>query len=875
MSSATDDPLLSTVDVDNLLDEVNQLASARADADADRPMTGPRRPTFHAPTTFSTYNEVKPVDIHAQDDDDEEANMFRRRNVPLKGKLDPLGGGAVAAAAPLPHQPKRLEDVVGPSSKETDDQCDTSQLSVGGSSPSKTPNKKTSPEKPIIPLRQQIMVQKVVPQLSKAPKARWGHSGDLWQYGLYVFGGLADAGTTAVNDFMRFCLLSHVWEPVFTAKGSKPSERAQHASCITPNSGRLYIHGGVHEQTSLSDMHVFNLESQTWDQANVQTTSSCEPATHPRSGHTLVAVDFDDNNGVDGEKIFLFGGRSVKIDNETGKPRCTASHDFLVLDVRSSAWQKVEVAASSGPAPHKRFGHAACVSGGCMYIHGGEDRHGNKLNDLWEFNFDTASWQELIPNGTDGHAQRFRHRMFKPPGGSPGLLVIGGLAHTSAAVHTYIQAVDLTTLKVHNFTMWGAAAGRHHHGCAAAVSENGFLVEFGGVAQGINDNDVRMCLLTQEILDPATPLQRERTSVLWGHRCEDWGADTKIEIAGHTTFVHSAIIKSRAPHFFEKLLECEVTNTTTATTAATTTPDRQQRQLVHCLLDGNRRRAAFPIVKNYDVLLVVLRYLYTGDLPALPLDDELAALLVEVGVTFSMPGLLKILQTCCPRGVRGASPSASRVDKARATAQHQLREDVLGVLLQSGLTDGDVQLQVEDPFTHEIFSARVHGAFLIAASPEKFRCLITKSNNNNNNVLTIDGIKFPRAALEFVLPFLYLSSSMPATSIPPDLASSLLSATSALGLSELKRRCEVVLYKNGLTVENTCDVLSLADLHQARFLRAQCLELAGFVATNQPPPNNAVPNQHRLTRETKEELDRLIEGTSAGKKKVVSAGGVI
>ena len=54
---------------------------------------------------------------------------------------------------------------------------------------------------------------------------------------------------------------------------------------------------------------------------------------------------------------------------------------------KENKWECVEPLGEE--LPPARAGHAGAVYGDSLFVFGGKDEEGNKLNDLWEFNFTT------------------------------------------------------------------------------------------------------------------------------------------------------------------------------------------------------------------------------------------------------------------------------------------------------------------------------------------------------------------------------------------------------------------------------------------------------------------------------------------------------
>ena len=112
----------------------------------------------------------------------------------------------------------------------------------------------------------------------------------------------------------------------------------------------------------------------TWAQ---RTHGADQPAA--REDHTWTVDEA-------GAVAYLFGGRDGS----------TVHGDLWAFDLATDAWQRVDV---SGASPAARFGHeAAWVPGQGLVIFGGQ-AGSTFFGDLWLFNQQTATWEELPAAG--------------------------------------------------------------------------------------------------------------------------------------------------------------------------------------------------------------------------------------------------------------------------------------------------------------------------------------------------------------------------------------------------------------------------------------------------------------------------------------------
>lgn len=75
----------------------------------------------------------------------------------------------------------------------------------------------------------------------------------------------------------------------------------------------------------------------------------------------------------------------------------------------SLVWTEIYKSEDKGNnIPPTRSSHCAGYYGSSMFIYGGEDEDHAKLEDIWEFNFDSKSWSKLESaapaGGRSGHS---------------------------------------------------------------------------------------------------------------------------------------------------------------------------------------------------------------------------------------------------------------------------------------------------------------------------------------------------------------------------------------------------------------------------------------------------------------------------------------
>jgi hypothetical protein len=95
------------------------------------------------------------------------------------------------------------------------------------------------------------------------------------------------------------------------------------------------------------------------------------------------------------------------------------NNEIYELSLENLEWTQIN---TSGVKPKARFGHGTFINHENMYIFGGEDQHGNKLNDLHSLNLETYEWNEIsalgsLPAVRSGHSTKVHKHLMVLFGG--------------------------------------------------------------------------------------------------------------------------------------------------------------------------------------------------------------------------------------------------------------------------------------------------------------------------------------------------------------------------------------------------------------------------------------------------------------------------
>lgn len=138
------------------------------------------------------------------------------------------------------------------------------------------------------------------------------------------------------------------------------------------HSGHMLLFGGLVGERAHNDLWSLDVRD-----CSLQLVKTRGEAPLPRIGHVSAIAD----------RVMLVFGGDTKINEDDQQ-----DSGLYVLDLRTQEWTGVPVATG----PSGRYGHAACLLGGCFYVHGGHV-DGRNLDDLWSF--DIRQLGQDTPNG--------------------------------------------------------------------------------------------------------------------------------------------------------------------------------------------------------------------------------------------------------------------------------------------------------------------------------------------------------------------------------------------------------------------------------------------------------------------------------------------
>lgn len=223
---------------------------------------------------------------------------------------------------------------------------------------------------------------------SNAPKRRSNHISFIYDESLYIFGGM-DINEGKMNDLYSLPLTSGFdnpkWKIVETV-GIIPEALCYHSGVVYDVN--LYVFGGENRKgEATNDLYILNIKEKKWEKRLFS-----EKEIPNLMGHT---ANFS-NKII---SIIIFGGFSH------GK----YLNNIHYFDIAKNEWS-FENYDGKANLPRGRIGHTSTlVNDKFLYVFGGQTNDGLYLNDLWKFNLEDHTWEEIIvkseiPKARSGHS---------------------------------------------------------------------------------------------------------------------------------------------------------------------------------------------------------------------------------------------------------------------------------------------------------------------------------------------------------------------------------------------------------------------------------------------------------------------------------------
>ncbi|KAJ4773075.1 Galactose oxidase/kelch repeat superfamily protein [Rhynchospora pubera] len=241
---------------------------------------------------------------------------------------------------------------------------------------------------------------------------------------------------------------------VISTEGDRPAPRFSHAAAMIGS--KMVVVGGDSGHHLLDDTRILSLDKLTWALASpkIYLSPSGRSSKIPAcKGHCLVPW---------GKTIILVGGKT-----EPSSERVSV----WSFDVETECWSRLE---AKGEIPSARSGHTVTRAGQHLFLFGGENSKGKKLNDLHMFDLKSSTWLPLRYKGT-GPSSRSNHVAALHE--DRNLFIFGG--HSKSKTLNDLYSLDFETM------VWSRIKTRGIHpspraGCCGALCGNKWYISGGG-----------------------------------------------------------------------------------------------------------------------------------------------------------------------------------------------------------------------------------------------------------------------------------------------------------------------------------------------------------------------------------------------------------
>jgi len=270
-----------------------------------------------------------------------------------------------------------------------------------------------------------ILLFSVPVSASDTPGQLMGHKMVMVDGEIYLFGGTNSTTYVSWTDYLQDGFIRYDGE--WTQLDSGPSQRYDHSMVLVGET--IYVFGGAVVEGRANDLWKYDGE---WMQIQ------CELSPPVRSSNGMV---YDDLNN----RLVIFGGYGEDD---------TKYDDTWAFYLENNSWVQIH----TDNQPSKRYGHSMVydVLDNVAIIFGGNDYPSGKKNDLWEFDMETDSWEEIE---IDNPAPRYWHLAAYNEQDHE-MLIFGGDVYlgTSSKIMSDTWKFDYSTKSWENITMAGPHA---------------------------------------------------------------------------------------------------------------------------------------------------------------------------------------------------------------------------------------------------------------------------------------------------------------------------------------------------------------------------------------------------------------------------------
>lgn len=200
-------------------------------------------------------------------------------------------------------------------------------------------------------------------------------------------------------------------------------------------------------------------------QAQWETGNGGPPA---RYGHSMVKI---------GSMVYVYGGVSTIFGGEI-------LNDLWLYNEDNGQWTEL---TPSNPPLGRKF-HAAAAANGKMYIFAGETETTGVNSEIWEYDPQTNSWQQMNSGGSQVPSMRVHHRATSGPNK---IQITGG---TLSEIFDEIWSYDVTTQQWEK----GTSFSSERYGHAAAYNNGNIIIHGGAHQSGFRNDMLSYSISTQQ-----------------------------------------------------------------------------------------------------------------------------------------------------------------------------------------------------------------------------------------------------------------------------------------------------------------------------------------------------------------------------------------
>jgi N-acetylneuraminic acid mutarotase len=193
----------------------------------------------------------------------------------------------------------------------------------------------------------------------------------------YVYGG--SHKTVFYDDLWALDFEKAQWTRVdANAKGDKPGPRADHAMVVVGR--RLFIWGGHNQGQFSRDVHIYNIDQNTWTCIPALPLGSHNAAPPARAGHSASVAE--------GRFILIFGG--CHFENVSSQK---VYNELWLFDTETYQW--FPAPGQNAMIPPRTQHSCALLNGDHMVIYGGKGQDNKDLNDMFSYDKNAGVWTTL------------------------------------------------------------------------------------------------------------------------------------------------------------------------------------------------------------------------------------------------------------------------------------------------------------------------------------------------------------------------------------------------------------------------------------------------------------------------------------------------